>query len=390
MPSLTRLARDVAANIWPVVRTRSKQGWEWLRLRPKIVFWAGGLSIAFAFLVFSGPTAAGAALLAWAALRQAATANDRHQEQTHADRQRRIIESFSKAIEQLGSDKLEVRLGGIYALERISQESPQDYWTVMENLTAFVRERTQRTDAQRTVKPLEQLIAERAYLLWESAGRPEGHSEEFWREAAYWTPEIYGEPPATDIAAVLTVIQRRVEGDRALEAQDERVLDFREAVLRRADLTRAHLEGAILARAHLEGAMLVGVHFEGAGLMGANLEGALLYDAHLERADLRAARLQDASLHEAHLEGAWLTGTHLEGARLSAAHLERANFDGAHLEGASLVGANLEGANLRGAEGLTQTQIDAAFGDTRTQLPEGLSRPAHWTKPANDGAALAV
>jgi hypothetical protein len=50
----------------------------WLTLRPRVVFWAGGIGIALAFLVFSGATAAGAALLGWAALRQAATANDRH------------------------------------------------------------------------------------------------------------------------------------------------------------------------------------------------------------------------------------------------------------------------------------------------------------------------
>src|SRR6476469_9035317 len=47
------------------------------------------------------------------ALRQADTNAQRHEEQTRADKQRRITESFSKAIEQLGNDKLEVRLGGI-------------------------------------------------------------------------------------------------------------------------------------------------------------------------------------------------------------------------------------------------------------------------------------
>ena len=113
----------------------------WLKARPKVVFWTGGISIALAFLLFSGATAAGAALLAWAALRQAATATDRHQAQIYPDQQRRITESFSKGIEQLGSDKLEVRLGGIYSLERISKENPDDYWTVVETLTAFVRER---------------------------------------------------------------------------------------------------------------------------------------------------------------------------------------------------------------------------------------------------------
>jgi len=66
----------------------------------------------------------GAALLIYAAIQQARTANQRHAAQTKADQQRRITESFSKAIEQLGSDKLEVRVRGIYALERISRESP--------------------------------------------------------------------------------------------------------------------------------------------------------------------------------------------------------------------------------------------------------------------------
>jgi len=37
-----------------------------------------------------------------AALEQAKTAAERHDEQTRADRERRIIESFAKAVEQLG------------------------------------------------------------------------------------------------------------------------------------------------------------------------------------------------------------------------------------------------------------------------------------------------
>jgi hypothetical protein len=246
----------------------------------------------------------GATLLIYAAIRQAQTASSRHEAQTKADLQRRITESFSKAIEQLGSDKLEVRLGGIYALERISQESPRDYWTVMENLTAFVRERT-RPEAERLHKPLDQRIAENAYLLWETAGRPDGRSEKFWSDAV--EQEKLEAPPATDIVAVLTVIKRRREDERAREARDGRVLDFREAVLRRADLFWAHLKGA--------------------------------------------------------------------------------NLNGAHLEGANLYRARLEGANLSLATGLIQEQVDAAFGDASTKLPEGLTRPAHWLEPKGSAPA---
>lgn len=351
----------------------------------------------------------GATLLVYAAIRQAQTASSRHEAQTEADRQRRITESFSKAVEQLGSDKLEVRLGGIYALERLSQESPRDYWTVMENLTAFVRERTRRAEAERTAKPLDQRIAEAAYSLWEKAGRPEGRSKEFWAEAVrrerseepprptFATvltmdfSESWREPPATDIAAVLTVIQRRSAEHRAREATEMRVLDFRQAVLwrtalsaahlERASFSEAHLEGADLGEAHLEGANLGRAHLQGANLSGAHLEGADLSGAHLERADLGGAHLERADLRGTHLKRAILRGAHFEDATLWSADLNSTNLGGAHLEGARLRWAHLEGANLRRARGITQEQIDTAFGDAETKLPRGLARPADWTQP---------
>jgi hypothetical protein len=98
------------------------------------------------------------------AAQQAQTAGQRHEEQTKADFRRRITESYSKAVTQLASDKLEERLGGIYTLESISRESPADYWTVMETLTAFVRERSRRNERERTTIGLEERISKRAYF----------------------------------------------------------------------------------------------------------------------------------------------------------------------------------------------------------------------------------
>jgi hypothetical protein len=71
-------------------------------------------------------------ITAGAALRQASIAGKRHLEQTNADRERRITDSFTKAVELLGKPELEVRLGAIYALERIARESKRDYWPIIE------------------------------------------------------------------------------------------------------------------------------------------------------------------------------------------------------------------------------------------------------------------
>ena len=53
--------------------------------------------------------------------------------------QGQVTERYTKAVEQLGSDKLDVRIGGIYALERIARDSARDHPTVMQVLTAFIR-----------------------------------------------------------------------------------------------------------------------------------------------------------------------------------------------------------------------------------------------------------
>ena len=50
-----------------------------------------------------------------------------------------VTDRYTKAIEQLGSEKLDVCIGGIYALERVARDSTRDHPTLMEVLTAFIR-----------------------------------------------------------------------------------------------------------------------------------------------------------------------------------------------------------------------------------------------------------
>jgi hypothetical protein len=55
---------------------------------------------------------------------------------------KQVTERFTKAIEQMGSDKPEICMGGIYALERIASDSEKDHWIVMEVLCSFIRHRS--------------------------------------------------------------------------------------------------------------------------------------------------------------------------------------------------------------------------------------------------------
>jgi uncharacterized membrane protein (DUF485 family) len=165
--------------------------------------------------------------------------------------QGQITDRYTNAIEQLGSDKLDVRLGGIYALERVAKDSERDHSVVVEVLSAFVREASdpvkrfrasQRDDGKSTVLP----DAERAEAL----------------------RFVAGEKPPTDVQAALTVLGRL----RWL-----------------ADVSRGDLTGACLL---------------GVNLRGADLRGADLREADLQGADLQGADLQGADLRKAVLKGA--------------------------------------------------------------------------------------
>jgi hypothetical protein len=192
-------------------------------------------------------------------------------------REGQVTDRYTKAIEQLGSDKLDVRIGGIYALERIARDSSRDHSTVMEVLAAFIREHSHES--------------------WQPP-RPGG-----WHRG----PEL---GPRPDILAAITVIGRRDV------ARDRDRIDLAGADLSRAQLPDANLAGCCLNYSNLTGANLFRANlrqteFVGADLTRANLNGSDLYNANFTFAILAEALITGASLSRAIFSGAKLTGLSL-------------------------------------------------------------------------------
>lgn len=73
-----------------------------------------------------------------------AAATQAHQERValqseHDAAERRVTDLYTKAVEQLGSEKAPVRLGGMYALERLAQNVPGQRQTIVNVLCAYLR-----------------------------------------------------------------------------------------------------------------------------------------------------------------------------------------------------------------------------------------------------------
>jgi Pentapeptide repeats (8 copies) len=252
---------------------------------------------------------------------------------------KQVSELYVKAIEQLGSDKLPVILGGIYALERIARGSHKDKGPILEVFCAYVRQNApwppEDPAAAQKRRPWTrkwEKVARPAQGGKSGAGPPEQAKAEKGEEAR---PE-----PDTDIQAVLTVL------GRLGPARDER------GEPQPRNLHFTDLRGADLVWPDLERANLKGAHLEKASLWGAQLKNAFLLQTHLEGARFAGAlatRLERAFLKQAHLEGAFLARANLVSAHLEGAYLEKADLGQATLQGAFLEDAHLEEANLAGA-----------------------------------------
>jgi Pentapeptide repeats (8 copies) len=203
-----------------------------------------------------------------------------------------ITDRYTKAIEQLGQAELAMRLGGVYALERIAKDSERDHPTVVEVLSAFVREESRKHSTPRG----RQGITQEAATETDTAA-PGGDTKSGL---------------ATDVQAAMTVLGR-------LPQRPD---------IRRADLIEAHLSGARLDGADLSGALLIKADLSGADLVEANLVGAQLVKVNLSGARPVGADLSGADLSAADLSGAWLAGANLSGALgLSQTQLDAARGD---------------------------------------------------------------
>ncbi|WP_234432490.1 pentapeptide repeat-containing protein [Streptomyces sp. NRRL S-378] len=175
-----------------------------------------------------GLAALGALLFTWM---QVAQASKELQISEHGQ----ITNRFNAAVANLGSSSLDIRLGGIYALQRIMQDSVRDHPTVVSVLAAFAQQH-----AGSSTKSLQE---------------PRGGA--------------YGHEPKPDVrAAIATLARRDPDGDAGT------VVD-----LSNTDLRGLRLPGT------------ASIALPGVSLYQADLRSAVLNSANLLQADLRYARL---------------------------------------------------------------------------------------------------
>lgn len=339
------------------------------------------------------------------------------QEQAVIQRETLYTTLFTKAVEQLGATReiqkletdkttdpptvystsetepnLEVRLGAIYALERISRDSEKDHRPILEVLCAYIRNH-------------------------QNCGKPTSADDA--KANSRWPYSIPA--PRVDVQAAVSVIGRRPASRIEHEKANDYYLDFTEANLQSAIFFRlsypgsqfagAHLENAQMQRADLNHCRFQNAILDGAGLGYATLDGAAFDLAHAKNAAFVHCSLRAVSFGRAKLDGTEFSASTLDKSYFWEASLVGAKFDDASLQGtifarSDLVGASFRGANFSAIEneqewrpiksifdesvlfeadfsqatGLKSEHLIGSFGDISTILPSNVSPPDNWPK----------
>ncbi|MFI9247749.1 pentapeptide repeat-containing protein [Streptomyces sp. NPDC053086] len=239
--------------------------------------------------------------------------------QTSLSEQKQITDRYTAATSQLGSSDADARLGAIYALERLMRDSPPDRSTIIQVLSAYVRDHA--APAPATCPTPRSQFTEKT-------------------------------PPALDVQAALSVLGRRYNAS-------EGKVDIGRVSFVNVDLRDAKLIGVDLSRSCMTDAWLLGADMHGSVINLSSLDGA--------------------NLSEANLSGDEITGSSIKNADLACVNLQGADLSASDLSGSRMLGADLRGADLNSAslDGVALFDVKV---DSKTRLPRGTRLQKHGYK----------
>ena len=259
--------------------------------------------------------------------------------QADTSQQGLLYDRYQRGAQMLGDGNLAVRLAGIYTLQRLAEEHPDQYHIqIMQLFCSFVRSPT-------------------------DDGRISRHDKARGET---------GSRLRADVQAALYAIGGRSQQGIAKERGSNNFS---------LDLRFANLKGAFLDAFNLSGAILTGSDLSNSSLNDAQLDRAILFRADisyssLSDANLAWARLSEAKFTEAVMLQTDLSNTYGVETDFSGAHLADSNCWNSRLMWARFAGTHFRNANLSATDfsisdfdppdratdhGLTQAQLNEAW-----------------------------
>jgi hypothetical protein len=248
----------------------------------------------YARTAIQGIGAFGAGALALVAWKNFKVLEKGQRENLELSQQGQRSDRFTRAIDQLGkteggSPSIEIRLGGIYALNQLAEQHPKDYRSIVINvLSAYLRENSKRPAPRALLRQFRTEFPELGrYASLLAISRSIGRLKET-DVGRYETLQECLPSVGSDFLAIARILARLTREEKVTR------VDLADTYLRGTCMSRAYLRNAILARSHIANA-----DFEDADLECANLTSTNWHGTSMKGANLRDADCSDADLNRA-------------------------------------------------------------------------------------------
>lgn len=313
-----------------------------------------------------------------------------------------MTDRITKAVEQLGAEKtvkedgiektvpnLEVRLGAIYLLKRIAQDSLRDHIPVMEILCAYVRNNARpipdrdwdhNISSENLLNETENKVLIRSDIQasLSAIGRRDPKRVQYERNTAQYS---------------LDLTHTNLDWAK-FDKLDFRFADFTNSSLVGTSWFLSKLDRALFVYSTLLGANMwmadiPGVNFLAANMaesnmigVNANRQAARFYSSILVGCNFASAQLQNADFQHCDFSNVDFKDSNLSGSKLNHAVFRATTA----LSGCIFNLAYVRLAEFQSCTSLSNGQLDLAFGDDTTELPDYLEKPEWSTRVFKQGS----
>jgi uncharacterized protein YjbI with pentapeptide repeats len=247
---------------------------------------------------------------------------------------------FRDGIELLDSDKDAIVIGGIYLLDNLAHEYPNEYASqVFDIFCGYLRTDTKLNWKNHLQHYNDSYIIDSLIIAkYEFPNKYQTVLDKVFKDSTQFYKNIIGENYNINLQGVCFV-------NASLSKGYFKGANFEASNMTWSNLESANFEGANLRFAILNETDLLNTEFVSADMTATKIQGARLFMTQMQGARLDFASMETASLMLASLEGASLVSTHLEGSHIRLSSFKGACLSKVHFEGAIISGSNFKGTS---------------------------------------------
>jgi len=246
--------------------------------------------------------------------------------------QGQITDRFSKAVELLSSENVTTRVGGIYALKRIAEDSAsRDHEPAMNTIASFIQ----------SASPYQQTIE---------------HNNDIANRIANGIDTIdWKAIRAPDVFAALETLSRRTEKQVKYECQADYAVEIGECNLSYFDLTKIKVTKVSIEGCNLKGSILDGAEFNGVFADGVNFSSGRIHGFLSNRSQFNGADLNNIELFDSYIENSCFDhsafrGSHLNGATFNTCEMQCSDFSFTTIEESEFKNSQMSATAFSGSD----------------------------------------